>query len=543
MHTLACLNFIDISLFSYLNELASQIDQRHEKGDLHRTRQSGATCEAQSPILEAAATAVPSLETCSFRSKTSDLLRLAISAAKRSAPVASAVSEAKYPVLYYTSFFMDAELPFPLAFQNKRAHNLPCVHDGSNFTQLPEEVVKKLMNLYLERILPQYPIFSRHTISCIFDRFKASDIELSVLPEEGFMTFMCLAIATLSCKSKDYRRLVAMAESLRRDAFSCIELSMTCNDATTTTLQQLLLLAQYGFLLPSTMNLWQIVGDAAMIAMENGLHQIASLESEIHKQVDEERNRLHWTVSMLFESVNSILNRETYDPQLYVIERSVAITSHRPFAVAEDQIHRPVPSRNGAIISGVESYQNADTNSSLDQIPHIEFIDRLQFLKIQSEICSVNIGMRPIADLFATHEEWYINMQERISNVQAMSATPKWSRFMELHSVLLLNMPCIRNPHPKESQILKYVAAAIQIVQLHWDLCNSENLNYPWHATHHSYEAGNLLLYGIWHYRSLILTHYSISFIFEIVQCASSVFVCEHNPKERKQDSTLLKRL
>ncbi|KAJ5100265.1 fungal-specific transcription factor domain-containing protein [Penicillium angulare] len=243
---------------------------------------------------------VPNIETAFERASAVDLVNLASSLAQKSAPMASIIVETQYPLVYYASFFMDAELPFPLAFQNRRSLNIPSPHGDGEFTQLPEGVVDKLINLYLDRILPQYPIFSRHEISGMFERFKISCPDhLASMNEEGFMVYMCLAIATLSCKSKDYRKLVAVGESLRRDAFSCLDLSTTSNNATSTTIQQLLLLAQYGFLLPSTVNLWQIVGDASMIALENGLHHETTLGTGISEQSSEERKRLYWTVSIL----------------------------------------------------------------------------------------------------------------------------------------------------------------------------------------------------------------------------------------------------
>lgn len=96
---------------------------------------------------------------------------------------------------------------------------------------------------------------------------------------------------------------------------------------------------------------------------------------------------------------------------------------------------------------------------------------------------------------------------------------------MEWQSTLLLHMPCARNPSPSESSVLAYFDAALRIVNGYWELVESSNLHHPWHATHHCYEAGNLILYGLWHYRILIRSHYTTTQVFEAVHHVSGIFV------------------
>lgn len=96
---------------------------------------------------------------------------------------------------------------------------------------------------------------------------------------------------------------------------------------------------------------------------------------------------------------------------------------------------------------------------------------------------------------------------------------------MEWQATLLLHMPCARNPDPDDTSVLKYFDAALRIISSYWDLAESGNLDNPWHATHHCYEAGNLILYALWHHRSLIRRRYAIKQIFESVHQISGIFV------------------
>lgn len=156
------------------------------------------------------------------------------------------------------------------------------------------------MLVYVDRILPHCPLFSRQEMLEMFQRFKESDNDQAeVKSEEQFTIRMVMAIATLTSKARDYRKLVSVAESLRRDAFARFDWEQSLTGATTTTIQQLLLIAQYGFLFPASTNLWQVVGDAARVALGLGLHQDTTSECGMTEQILDYCKRLYWTVSLL----------------------------------------------------------------------------------------------------------------------------------------------------------------------------------------------------------------------------------------------------
>jgi hypothetical protein len=224
--------------------------------------------------------------------------KLAAITAKESAPACSLRNRPRHVLPYHKAFFMNAELPFPLAFGSHRTIDVPNSSNGSSFTQLPDEVADKLMAVYLNRISSQYPIFSREDVNDIFQRFKLSSSDPQmVTPDERFVIWIIMAIAVLSSTADDYRKLASVAESLRRNAFNHFDLGLRTNHGTTTTIRQLLLLLQYGFLLPSSTNLWQVAGDAMRIAVGLGLHQDTPAESGFDEETVQSRKKLFWTVS------------------------------------------------------------------------------------------------------------------------------------------------------------------------------------------------------------------------------------------------------
>lgn len=278
------------SLVSFLEELSAQLEM-----ELQRRRQNRD---------DATIPALLNTDTCSSTSfgtageVTSEDSRaayyIAASASKRSAPANALNISPRHALPYYRILFMSAELPFPLAFRKNRSVNVPSSDGDKSLIQLPEEVSDKLMTVYIERILSQYPLFLEDEMRDMYHRFKQSN---SVTRDERFAILMALALATLSSRANDYRKLVSTAEVLRREAFSCVEFDRSCSKVSISTIQKLLLLAQYGYLLPWTTNLWHVVGDAMRIALALGLHETAPTACDIATEAVEFRHRLFLVVS------------------------------------------------------------------------------------------------------------------------------------------------------------------------------------------------------------------------------------------------------
>lgn len=155
------------------------------------------------------------------------------------------------------------------------------------------------------------------------------------------------------------------------------------------------------------------------------------------------------------------------------------------------------------------------------------FIDRLYFLRLQAEICSVNIGMRPIPTAGFTYEDWMASTQQRIFEIKAQSIVSQEGDYLEWQSVLLLHMPCRRNPTPDENSVMRCFEAAVQLANAYGELAQLKDIENPWHVTHHCYEAGNLILYSLWYYAPLVRENYTIKQIFDVVHQISGFFVCK----------------
>ncbi|KAF2019162.1 hypothetical protein BU24DRAFT_114447 [Aaosphaeria arxii CBS 175.79] len=398
---------------------------------------------------------------------------------------------------YYRTFFMGAELPYPLAFTVKRPVHAPRCNNSTELTKLPPGVTEALFSTYTDRILPQYPVYTLEEVASLQSKYVSAATDCTLLtPIEQFTASMILAISVLSTRSKDYRKLASLAESLRRDAYARVGYGANIAQPTITSVQQLLLVAQYGFLLPSSTNLWQVVGDAMKTALGLGLHQEAPHHYGLDQETIQFRRRLFWV--------------------LYVLERSVAITSHRPYAVAGDMIGTALPEMSNESIPKEPGHYSCY---------FISFKDRVRVIRIQSELCSINIGKRVILTPSSAYDRWMQEMERRIHELTQTEHT-KGFRIMAWQCLILLHMPCAHNPSPSPESTIKCFNAAVELSSGYWELVQSDFVDYPWHGVHKCYEAGMLILYHLWYSASVIRQHYSTRQIFEAVNNLSGFFVC-----------------
>lgn len=132
----------------------------------------------------------------------------------------------------------------------------------------------------------------------------------------------------------------------------------------------------------------------------------------------------------------------------------MAITSHRPYSVASDQIGISPP----AVIGHPGGSEHNNNFSS-----YIPFETRLRILMIQSEICSVNIGKRAIPAPGWSYDHWMKETERRITDTKTQTENIKGTDIMAWQSMLLLHMPWARNPDPEAKSVLKCFVAAFQM--------------------------------------------------------------------------------
>lgn len=300
LHSTFHANTFDASIVSFLENAVAQLDlQRLRNADLY-TGRSSSPRDLHRPTAEDGSQ-IPQL-----LDHSEEIRALAAAIAQGCSPLASCAANRRGILPHASVLFTGAELPFPLAFGTQRHVRWPAADETPVSARLPQEVAAKLIRCYVDHILPSFPLFTRGEIQSLFRRFDTTSDSLDEMEAgDRFTVCMILATAVLSSRSQDYHKLLSLAEALRRDAFRHMHLDTFVAESTCGTIQKLLLIAYYGFLLPSSANLWQVVGEAMRIALELGLHQDAPEGSAIDKSTVEYRIRLFWVVRG-FESFQTL---------------------------------------------------------------------------------------------------------------------------------------------------------------------------------------------------------------------------------------------
>jgi Fungal specific transcription factor domain len=210
------------------------------------------------------------------------------------------VSNVKEPV-YLTRLYGGAELPYPLTFRPYAAsHGQLRVDDSFPISsQLPSHVTKKLVEVYVDRVLPQCPVFSPGEVWDIYNNLYGGRTRVKPTScSDRFIISMIFGIATMTSKAEDYRKVVDLGEAFRREAMRADIDSESLAKTSIRCLQSLLLLAQYALFVPHAANLWHTVSDAMRVAIELGLHQDPSQAFCFDQDVVRSRHRLYWAVNL-----------------------------------------------------------------------------------------------------------------------------------------------------------------------------------------------------------------------------------------------------
>lgn len=171
---------------------------------------------------------------------------------------------------------------------------------------------------------------------------------------------------------------------------------------------------------------------------------------------------------------------------------------------------------------------SSSANDSAGGYNHLRFprfLERLHLLRIQSEICSVNIGCRPLPNPELAYGQWLEHTEERVSEIQVQASSSDGVEALACHAMLLLHMPCARNPEPTDSSLLKCFDAAVKLTTIHWDRAQARYSEGPWHAIHNCYEAGMLILYALWYHPGTVRSKYTTREVFGVVHQISGFFV------------------
>ncbi|KAH8667050.1 fungal-specific transcription factor domain-containing protein [Xylariales sp. PMI_506] len=347
--------------------------------------------------------------------------------------------------------------------------------NGIDALRIPFGVARHIFGNYIGKILPRYPCFTDEELwyhfGQVYSRQFTNDTPTPNI--NRFIVSMILAISCLTSKRQDYTRVISLSESLQRDAMRHWTF---LKEADMRSLQCLLLLIQLGLMLPYTANMWYMSGEAVRIAIGLGLHQDIDMVQDMYPGEINLRRKLFWTV--------------------YLLERTIVISSGCPLAISDEHITTRLPSE-----ADDDSHTAENAQLSREQkLKENFFLLRVQWCQLQSEIYGVQFFDQTISDKLTSYDDWVRHMEDSIQRLLERSRSsngslPEWITNTAYYSQHLLHRPCARNMVPSQSSLITATTSAINMINTYCSICQTSSLYLTFQIANNTFQAGVVLLY------------------------------------------------
>ncbi|EXJ90966.1 hypothetical protein A1O1_04073 [Capronia coronata CBS 617.96] len=388
-----------------------------------------------------------------------------------------------------------------------------------SLTSVPTPVAEFLFDIYINRIIHQYPIYHSSDVVRSFNAIFHNDTvgEMPDPPAEArdiFVVSLIMAISLSTAARSKQARAHALATGLFRTAMLHVS-EVLSNDLEG--LQALLLLIQYTFLNPSVANLWLLTGLSSEACMDLGLHQELPSSIEIDLLERDMRRRIFWCA--------------------WEMEVAVCAGFHRPLRTQNKYINVPFP---------FEIKDSGISRTHIDMTaPRAKFIPRRiwPFRKIESDIMSVLYQNEPLPEDCPSVEAWMKRTEaeirewmEEVHRAAAANQDPSvkshWDE-MELYAdiaynyiLVLLFRPCPRVKMPSREDLMKGFTAAVQVATGYWEQANAElgYLKYVFHPCHHTFSSAVVFLQALQYCKVEIADLHPLQEVEGYMMCFSRFF-------------------
>ncbi|KAJ6007384.1 hypothetical protein N7540_011360 [Penicillium herquei] len=380
------------------------------------------------------------------------------------------------------------------------------INDGSSSP--PESLARDLHDAFFKHDHICYPILSEGLAMSNLGQVYADQSLLERKPFESFIFYMILAISTSHVQKLHWQSL---PEAKIYQAKAISRLSSILSLGGLEALQAILLLCQY-WLTSSTQetsaSLWHMVGVAARMSFEMGLHREKSYEYQENLDVAQQsipiiRRRCFWC--------------------LLAMDRVVSITLGRPLAIHLEDVHLGLPGCDAAQFPTLTEQSAVISNEHRQRIAAFVHIIRYRIIcgKIMTSLhqgrhdINETLALSRQADLFNELERWRLqtgslslNPCAGMSTISWSSSflTPEWYELLYHNALLMLYRPSPALPldSSRASVVLPIIYdSAKQSIGFYAHLHGLSRMNYTWITLHSVFMAGLSFLYATGrHFRS-----------------------------------------
>ncbi|EXJ85312.1 hypothetical protein A1O3_05987 [Capronia epimyces CBS 606.96] len=408
-------------------------------------------------------------------------------------------SDSSNMIPYYGAFHLQqSSLPLPFPPQTRYPSRDEVAGGTSpkaiNLADIPRTAADLMLKTYIGTLLVRHPCVEEQELldsyaNCFDSPQRASCYDI-------FIVCMALAIsaATLTWRN-EYHALSASA------GFFAKAKEMLSHPATFDSeirqIQVALLLTHYSFMNPTAVDVWYCIGDASRRCISLGLHKEAGPEMGLDERELNTRRRLFWTTCGL--------------------ERTVCSQLRLPFVLDESDITtqmyhpHPQPRRGDRDDSGHRMSGKGPDGPESNHLWAFRLLETEVFSMTWVHTRQPQPHRKPTPNS-TQFEEWEHSFQARMEEwcsyarriEQQQKASFGSENVFDLSNLgrnLLqgrLHRPSPRVKYPSQESRLKYIKAAIGIVDHYTRYRSQQRFIYPWFAAHTLFEIAIVTLDTAW---------------------------------------------
>lgn len=381
--------------------------------------------------------------------------------------------------------------PISTTTHTERKHELPS-----------EAVASKLMKSYFAHDAIAFPFLSPTSLLETMERFYQTESYYSThaTSYETFVFNMVLAIATASVYKYDWQMLPS-AESHHGRAMR--ELDQVLAHGGVESLQAILLLCQYrqgSSIKDNSASMWHLVGIAARICLELGLHRESAYplkyssdlgQPGLHRyQQQEVSRRCFWCVIAMDRVTSNILGR--------------------PLAIRDEDIDTLLPSHetdSGFVTSPASDIPRTQIFNSIINYRLLCGAILTTLHRRRDASMTTTDALQRRADLAQRLEDWRSQVEQLNSTDDATSdlterscyLSPVWYKVLYANAKLSIWRPCplLADLSHDQHSLQNIYDSSIQAISAYSALHKSRKINYSWIALQHIFMAGLSFLYSV----------------------------------------------
>jgi len=376
----------------------------------------------------------------------------------------------------------------------RREHELP-----------PEALASRLLGSYFEHDAIAFPFLSPTFIYQIQQRFYQDDAyySLRATSYEVFVFNMVLAIATASVYKYDWQMLPS-AESHHARAMH--ELNHVLSHGGLESLQAILLLCQYrqgSSIKDNSASMWHLVGIAARICLELGLHRESAYPLKWRDDLDEDASERYQHQEVSRRSFWCLI----------AMDRVTSNILGRPLAIRDEDVDALLPSEE----DDPELFSTlTDTASRIPRTAVFKSIIEYRLLcgnilttlhRRRAPTMTTTDALQLRADLASKLETWQAQLallnlsSDSLSDPSERSCflSPIWYRVLYANAKLSIWRPCplLADLSHDQHSLQNIYDSSIQAITAYAALHKSRKINYSWIALQSIFMAGLSFLYSV----------------------------------------------